>query len=159
MTMLFSGIFDLLGLMRSKLPPQIVIAMILMVLKAPIYFSTLAHLRERGGELAWASRGFTGGEFQDLPLVSSLPSAIPSDWYRRRGLGSQTLSLPLRVVTLTRTGWPGMGGMGGGGNTLGSESAPPAPTAPGGFPSGGFRLGGDDGPRPPQTRDGYSAIA
>lgn len=46
-----------------------------------------------------------------------------------------------------------------GGQTLGSGPADPA--APGAFPSGGFRLGGEDDARPPArtTRDGYTSIA
>jgi hypothetical protein len=54
------GIFDILNLL-SRPPPGLLaplFAVILTVLKLPIYLSGTAHLRERGGELAWSSRGF-----------------------------------------------------------------------------------------------------
>jgi len=59
----FLGIFDILSFMTR--PPgnlfHFLFAMGLCIVKAPIYFSGIAHLRERGGDLSWASRGFTAG--------------------------------------------------------------------------------------------------
>lgn len=119
---LFSGVFDLIFIIFGMRGPSIILGAILALLKAPIYFSGLASLRERGGDLAWASRGF--GAFGQG--WSSLPTTVQPGHTGPQNLGPH---------------------------------AQPAP--PGSFPSGGYRLGGEDGPSQPQQkgRDGYEAIA
>lgn len=115
--MLFSGVFDLIFIIFGMRGASVVLGVILALLKAPIYFSGLASLRDRGGDLAWASRGF--GAFGQG--WSSLPTTAPGQ------TGPQN-----------------------------------QPAPPGSFPSGGYRLGGEDGPsqQPQQKgRDGYEAIA
>lgn len=126
---LFSGVFDIINMLFGSRSAGIVFGVILALLKAPIYFSGLASLRERGGDLAWASRGF-GGFTQ--------------------GFGS----------------WGSQGGLptNGGGVHVSAPASQPAP--PGNFPSGGHRLGGEEGTGGSsqhgggqKTRDGYEAIA
>lgn len=109
--------------------PSIILGIVLAFLKAPIYFSGLAALRERGGDLNWASRGF--GPFGSMGSGwSSLPTAAPQ-----------------------------------GGVSTQSDPAPPGyfPSFSGpSFPSGGQRLGGDEGASSqpqPKGRGGYEAIA
>ena len=120
---LFSGVFDIIFIIGGMRGAHVVLGVILALLKAPIYFSGLAALRDRGGDLAWANRGFMGS-FGGFAGGQSLPTQAQ----------------------------PGQ---------TGAQNRPPtAPTPPGSFPSGGYRLGGDDGPsQQPKGRDGYEAIA
>lgn len=56
---MISGIFDLLSI-ASPMPGVVsrIVALIVLFLKVPIYLSGVVHLRERGGDLTWSSRGF-----------------------------------------------------------------------------------------------------
>lgn len=120
--MLFSGLFDIIFIIGGMRGAHVVLGVILALLKAPIYFSGLAALRDRGGDLAWANRGFMGS------------------------FGGFGQSLPT-------TAQPGQ---------TGPQTAPrSAPTPPGSFPSGGYRLGGEGSSSSGQQkgRDGYEAIA
>ncbi|WWD18628.1 hypothetical protein CI109_103081 [Kwoniella shandongensis] len=136
---LFTGLFDIFGLLFRHYGSVIILVSVLLLvfLKVAIFFSCLVQLRERGGDLR-----FGGGEGG----FTFPGNGNAADW-----------NLPM----------PGGFGGGGAGQTTGHGQPPSSNVAQtASFPSsGGFRLGGDEDegegnptPLPPPGRGGYQTI-
>lgn len=83
--LLFSAIFDVYTLLTHSLHGFVLlISFLLLLAKGPIFFSCLAQLRERGGDLQWGQGGW------GLPQSVNLPG---------RGAGQLSRSLKEQKLT------------------------------------------------------------
>ncbi|RSH90962.1 hypothetical protein EHS25_010138 [Saitozyma podzolica] len=138
MFLAFSTIFDVLSILSGESSGLIfILAIIILVLKAPIFYSCMNSLRNRGSDLRWGvPSGLQGG----LQGLGERVGGGQGGWSMPGGFGNAS-SQPAQTA----------GGAG----------------AQGTFPSsGGFRLGGEDDeaqagppPAPAPGRNGYSSIA
>ncbi|GMK53760.1 hypothetical protein CspeluHIS016_0103460 [Cutaneotrichosporon spelunceum] len=111
---IFTGLFDLFNLFGSSFGLHTIVAFIVMCLKVPIYVSGLTSLRNRGGEITWASQGFASAAWMPAGMRGGLGGG--------QALGSDDAPAHHDPTP--------PGAFHGGGYRLGGEGNAPAPPPP-----------------------------
>ncbi|CAD6582221.1 MAG: hypothetical protein TREMPRED_003239 [Tremellales sp. Tagirdzhanova-0007] len=125
----FTAVFDLFALFTHPLSGLItLVTFLLVILKLPIFFSCLAQLRERGGDLQFGQGSFG---FQGLGAGRG-----PQDWSFPGGFTPSQVATPAPSAPGS---FPSSGGFRLGTEDEGEETGPPPPPPAAGAGRGGYQ--------------------